>query len=168
MSNPQEGNRIILLGLAIALALAALFTQWGVLTVTMEDLRESLTIDGHPVGDGGMADSLGGMMAAMLNGSRIPVTGLNGHLSLGPLKIPNWLPVLTVIAGLIFTFTNHRQLSAVPRVWVSVLLISGIVAGAWAVVLFTAKGTLGIGGILLIAAAAIGLSQQRALPDHEN
>ena len=162
MNNPQEGNRIILLAVAIALAVAALFVQWGVITLTAEDLRESMTINGQKVSGGDMGDLLGGMMSSMMAGMSIPVSGLNGNLVLGPVKLPYWLAIAAVIAGLVFTITNSRQLSAVPRKLIYTLLASGIITGVWAAIVILTKGSMGLGALLLVAAAVIGLTQQKA------
>jgi hypothetical protein len=161
MSNPQEGNRIILLGLAIALAMASLFVQWGVITVSADMLRESMTINGQKVGQTGMDDMFGGMMSSMMSGMQIPVSGLNGNLVLGPLKIPYWLTVVAVIAGIVFIITNSRQVSAVPQKLVFALLGFGVITAVWASVVMLTSGTIGLGAFLLLGASIIGFTQQR-------
>lgn len=162
MNNPQEGNRIILLGLAIALAVASLFVQWGVLTVSADDLRESMTINGQKVGESGMGNLFGDMMSSMISGMKIPVSGLNGNLVLGPVKIPYWLTVAAVIAGIVFTITNSRQASAVPQKLVFTLLAIGVITAVWASVVMLSSGSIGLGAFLLLGASIIGFTQQRA------
>lgn len=164
MSNPQEGNRIILLALAIALALASLFVQWGVLTVSADDLRESMTINGQKVGESGMDNLWGGMMSLMMPGMKIPVSGLNGSLVLGPVKIPHWLTVAAVIAGIVFIITNSRQVSAVPQKLIVTLLAVGVITAVWASVVMLSSGSIGLGAFLLLGASIIGFTQQRASP----
>jgi hypothetical protein len=94
---------------------------------------------------------------------KIPVSGLNGNLGLGPLKIPYWLTVAAVIAGIVFIITNSRQVSAVPQKLVFALLALGVITAVLAsVVMLTTSGTIGIGAFLLLGASVIGFTQQRA------
>lgn len=158
MSNPQEGNRIILLGLAAALAFVSLFVQWGVLSVSADDLRAGLTINGQNVG----ASARGDLLAVLMSGMKIPVTGLNGNLVLGPLKIPYWLTISAVIAGLVFVFTNSRRISAVPRKLVVTLLALGLLTAVWSSVVMLTSGTIGVGAFFLLSASVIGFTLQRA------
>jgi len=163
MINPKQGNRTILLLLAVTMAIAAIFVQWGIVTVTADDLRESITINGQKVSGEGMGNVLGGMMSSMFSGMNVPVSGTNGNLVLGPIKIPYWVAISAVIVGLLLTITNTFKFSDVPRILVFGLLISGIVAGIWAVIVFLANGSMGIGALLLITSSIIGLTQQRPL-----
>ena len=79
VNTPKAGNRMILLGLAVALAVASLFVQWGAITIaTSEDLRESITINGENASGDAMGEIFGSMMSSMLSGMRVPVSGLNG------------------------------------------------------------------------------------------
>jgi len=162
MINPQQGNRIILLLFAIALAVAAFFVQWGVVTITAEDLRESVTINGQKAGDD-VSGLFGSMMTSMFSGMKVPVSGSNGNLVLGPLKIPYWLAILSVIIGLLLTVTNSLQVSAIPRKLILGLLAVGVVCGLWALVVLLTNGSIGLGSLLLVAASIIGFTQQRPL-----
>lgn len=158
MNNPQKGNRLILLVTALVLAGSSLFIQWGVLTVREENLPEmNLSMNGQSVAGG----ALDGLLGAMMLGREIPVTGLNGHLPLGPVTIPFWLPVGAVIAGILFTVTNQARLSAVPRKLMLALMACGVVAGVWAGIILLSEGTVGVGGFLLVTASVIGWMQQK-------
>lgn len=163
MTNPKQGNRILLLSLAMAIAATAIFVQWGVITITEKELHDSMTFNGQRVSGGAMGGMFDDVMSMMLVGMTVPVSGLSGSLVLGPLTIPYWVPVAAVIIGLLLTLTNSVRFSEVPRKLVFLLLIGGLVAGAWAVVGLMAGGTLGVGPLLLIGASVIGLTQQRPL-----
>jgi len=164
MSNPQKGNRIILLGLAIALASASLFVQWGVLPVSADDIRESMTINGQKLAGSDMGDFFGGMVSSMISGMEIPISGRNGTLVAGPLKIPYWLTIAAVIAGIVFIATNSLQVSAVPQKLIFTLLAVGGVAAVWASVVMLASGSIGLGAFLLLGASIIGFTQQQTTP----
>lgn len=163
MNNPKIGNRVILLGFAIALAIASLFVQWGVVTLTPEAVQASMTINGQKVSQDGMGALLGGMMSSMVSGMDVPISGVNGRLDLGPLKIPYWLPVTTVLGAIVITILNSIGFSDFPRKVVMALLVFGILTGVWAMIAITGNGTIGVGALLLIAAAVIGISQQTSL-----
>ncbi len=167
MNNPKHGNRVILLVLAIVMAVATIFVQWGVITLTADDVRESMTINGQRVSDESLGGMLGGMMSSMLVGVPVPVTGLNGSLVLGPLKIPYWLAIAAVVIGLLLTVTNSVRFSDVSQKLVFGLLVAGIVSGAWSAVVLLTRGSIGVGPLLLIGASVIGLTQQGPLKsDH--
>ena len=153
---------MILFGLAVALAVASLFVQWGAITIaTSEDLRESITINGENASGDAMGEIFGSMMSSMLSGMRVPVSGLNGNFVLGRITIPYWLSIVAAIAGILFTITNSRKLSEIPSKLILALLLSGIVAGIWAVIALLMSGSVSIGAFLLIGASIIGLTQQK-------
>ncbi len=158
MTDPKLGNRIIVHVIALALAIGALFARWGVATVRPQDVKVDLNEAG------GMAKALGGMMAAMLSGMKLPVTGLHGSLSLGGLSLPLWTAIAATVLGLALSLTNVLRVSAIPRKAVAGLLLFGAVVAVWAIVEFTIHGSVEIGGFLLLAACVAGLLQQRSQP----
>ncbi|MFO0914255.1 MAG: hypothetical protein U0795_14950 [Pirellulales bacterium] len=163
MNNPKLGNRVILLVVAITLAVASLFVQWGVIRVTAGDLQSNMTFNGQNVPSGDMENLFGGMMSSMLSGMGISVNGLNGSLFLGPLKIPFWIAIAAVVCGNLITISNNLRFSDVPRSVVISLLSAGLGAGVWGLIAFLTNGTIGLGALLLIAAAIIGLTQQKGV-----
>lgn len=163
MNNPKLGNRVIILGVAIGLAIASLFVQWGVIHISSGDLQSNMTFNGQNVPAGDMGNLFGGMMSSMLSGMGLPVNGMNGSLHLGPLKIPFWVAVIAVVCGNAITISNSVGFSEIPRTVVISLLGAGIVAGAWALIAILGSGTLGLGALLLIAASIIGMTQQKGL-----
>ena len=162
MNTPRDGNRIILLSLAIAIAVASLFVQWGVMTVTADDLRGNVTVNGHKLSTEGFGGLFEGMISSMLSGASAAVSGLNGILTLGSLRIPYWLGIAAVLVGLLLTMTNLIRFSAIPKTLIVALLASGLVTGVWASVAILNRGSLGVGALLLIGASVIGLVQQRS------
>ncbi|TLD70515.1 hypothetical protein FEM03_12380 [Phragmitibacter flavus] len=156
--NPKLGNRIILLSVAIVFAVASLFAQWGTIKLTADDLRDSMTINGQKVGMEGM---LSGMMSSMLTGMTVPLTGQNGSVGLGPIKLPYWLAIAAVIFGLAVTITNATGISDVPRNIIRGLLGFGLVISLWALVVMLLRGSIGLGAFMLIGAAIAGLLHQQ-------
>ncbi len=161
MNQPQEGNRLILMVLALGLAIASLFVQWGVITLSGEDLTKAMVIDGQKM-SGDMGGLLGGIMSSIMSEMKFPVNGMNSHLSLGPLKIPNWLMITSAMTGIVFIFTNSTGFSAIPSKVIFGLLALGITAGLWFMILVLTNGAVGVGALLLIVASVIGFSLQKS------
>jgi hypothetical protein len=159
--NPKLGNRIILLSVAIVFAVVSLFVQWGTVKLTADDLRESMTINGQNVGMEGMGGMLSGMMSSMMTDMSIPLTGQNGSVTLGPIKLPFWLAIAAVIFGLAVTITNATGISDVPRNVIRGLFCFGIAITLWALVVMLLRGSIDLGGLMLIGAAIAGLLQQQ-------
>lgn len=159
--NPKLGNRIILLSVAIVFAIASLFVQWGTITLTADDLRGSMTINGQKVGMEGMGDMFSGVMSSMMTGITVPLTGLSGNMSLGPIKLPYWLAIAAVVFGLVVTITNATGISDVPRKIIRGLFGFGLVISLWALAVMLLRGSIGLGGLMLIGAAITGFLQQQ-------
>lgn len=164
MTNPKLGNRLILLTLAIALAVGSLFTLWGVGTVTEKDLQQSSLTFGHAKVTGKPAASFMEGFLGIKPGTKIPVDGLHGQVALGPVSVPYWALVASVVLGLLLTVANSCRFADVPRKLVVGLLALCVLLMLWDVVddMFR-DATPRIGEFLAIAAAVIGLAQQRPL-----
>lgn len=160
MFDPKTGNRVILLGVALALAVASLYVQWGIIKIEPADLKASMTINGKQVASEGLGEILGGVMSSVLSGMEVPVSGLNGNMDVGNLKIPFWLPIAIISTGIVLTMLNAIRFSDISWKIVVALLIAGILAIIWALVGIVNHGTLGLGAFLAITSAVIGISQQ--------
>lgn len=160
--NPKLGNRVILLSVAIVFAIASLFVQWGTIKLTTDDLRDSMTINGRKVGMDGAGDMISETMSSMLmlTGMTVSLTGKSGSVSLGPIKIPYWVAIAAVVFGLIVTITNAVGISDVPRGVIRGLFVSGLAISLGALVVMLLYGSAGIGALMLIGAAIVGLLQQ--------
>ena len=158
----QLGNRIILLSIAIVFAVASLFVQWGTITITAHDLRDSTTTRGQKFAIDGMEGmrDVTRLMPSMMNGMPVPLTAQNGTVHLGPLQLPYWLGIGAVVIGLAVTVTNATDLSDMPRSLIRVLCCFGVAISLWALFVMYSRGLIGIGALMLIAAAVIGFTQQ--------
>jgi|GEM_PF-6924171 len=155
----QLGNRIILLSIAIVFAVASMFVPWGTITITIDDLRDTggqkLAIDGM----GGVGD-VTRLMPSMMNGMPVALTAQSGTVNLGPLQLPYWLGIAAVVIGLAVSVTNATDLSDMPRSLIRVLCCFGVAISLWALFVMHSRGSIGIGALMLIAAAVIGFTQQ--------
>ena len=158
----QLGNRIILLSIAIVFAVASLFVQWGTITITADDLRDSMTTGGQKFAIGGMGGigDVTRLMPSIMNGMPVALTAQSGTVNLGPLQLPYWLGIAAVVIGLAVTVTNATDLSDMPRSLIRVLCCFGVAISLWALFVMHSRGSIGIGALMLIAAAVIGFTQQ--------
>jgi hypothetical protein len=161
MINPQQGNRTILLLLAIGMAVAAFFVQWGVVTITADDLRDSLTINGQKPGDG-LGELFGGMISS-LSGMKVSCHGHQRQLdswaaqdslfapdTFGDCRTPAYSYQLT--SGIRHPPNSHSRLACSRGCWRRM--------GSDCI---SQQGSMGIGSLLLIAASIIGFKQQQSL-----
>jgi xanthine/uracil permease len=164
-SQAQKGNRIILLSLAVGLAIASLFVQWGTVRFTAEMVKDELKRTDPALSGGLLVEGLSGLMSGLLADQAIPVTGQSWHMELGSVKVPCWLAVVSVVVGLLITMTNQTGFSDISRVLVVSMLAMGLVCAGWGVITLLNHGTLGVGAFLLTAAAGVGLAQQIRVRD---
>lgn len=156
-SNPQTGNRVVLLLAAFVMVLCALFVDWGTSTLSADDMmRESAhhvrTKGGLP-GSEKLAVTLSGAFARSV---LIPVSAANSAVYLGPVRFPYWAGCVFSGFALIVLTLNTIGFSAVSKVYVLVLLAAGTFVAMWALVNMLANGALGSGAVLLLLASIIG------------
>ncbi len=167
MNNSRLVTRLVLLGIAGTLTALSLFSQWGSITMppNMKSSDESSARgEETPSPEAAAAQK---MLEAMFSNLSLPVTGLNGWLRFGFLNVPNWAIVALVALGLAGTAWNTMSVHRISQTLVWMLLLLGAAMCGRALIFFLGAGPLAIGTPLLLAAAIIGLCQQRPLSMRE-
>jgi hypothetical protein len=130
-------NTAIAATIATALIIAASFMPWG-------ELRGAIDIQ-SPFGDDFrfMNDALNAQFA-------VTVTAWNGTLTLGGLKLPNWLVVVAAVAVAAFCWLKATGTWPAPR-WLSLLLVAyGVLHTLFFTLTVAFNGTAGVGALLTI------------------
>ena len=144
MTTPQDGNKTLLYGGGIALALGSLFATWAAVNSPVHQaLAESKFMDGLPSG--------------IFGNVKARVSGLDLTTSLGFVSVPIWLIALAVCSAFVCLLLNQHKAAAVPRICILALLVIPMVVASIAVISILIHGTLGIGAFLLLAAGGIGI-----------
>jgi hypothetical protein len=157
-SNTQPGNRVILLIIAATLAVSSLFVNWGTITLTSKNIRESIITSTPSLGLAQLDEMFSDLLQGMV-GHKVPVTGMSGRLVAGPVVVPYWVTVTTAILGLLMLATNVVRFSSVPRWVIGALLLSAASMAGWALFVIMANGTIQVGILLFATAIGIGLFQ---------
>lgn len=156
-ANPRFGNRIIVLVIALILAIASFFLEWGTIPLTADHLRREAMPEAPALGaevNRVLSDVIGGM-----TGLRISVTGRTGRLMIGNVGVPYWVGILAVAVALAMSGTNAVGFSNVPRWIIGILLLAGGLMATWTLILFITDGSPGIGVFLFAVAVLLGLFQ---------
>ncbi len=155
--NPQIGNHIIIISIAIILALSSLFIQWGGITISENNIQNNMTINGQPPGQGGIQ-----MFGKLMVGSTIPITGLSGSINLWMIKFPCWLAIAGVIFALSVTITNIVNFSVIKPKIIYTLLYIGLLVNIWIMLILLFYGHISIGGFLFLGSIIICFKQQKS------
>ncbi len=140
---PRVTNQACAIGASIAMLLASLPLDW----VTIHNAQFNFGGAGQP-----MAFNL-----PMPAGFSIAATGMNGTLTIGPLKAPMWLFAGAGACLLLIGLLNELRLSAVPRA--AVLIPLGVVGAVLLVGLadvLSGDGSPGVGYWLALAGLGVG------------
>ncbi len=141
---PRVTNQAIAIGASIAMLLASLPLEW-------------VTIHNAQFNFGGGGPQQMGFNLPMPAGFSIAATGMNGTLTIGPLKAPMWLLAGVGACLLLIGLLNELRLAAVPK---SAVLIPLGVVGAFLLVglagVLADDGSLGIGYVLALAGLGVG------------
>ncbi|QDU88263.1 hypothetical protein Pla175_16370 [Pirellulimonas nuda] len=141
---PRVTNQAIAIGASIAMLLASLPLEW----VTIHNAKFNF--------GGGPGEQMG-FNLPMPAGFSIAATGLNGTLSLGPLKAPMWLLAGAAAGLLLIGLLNALRLAAVPKAAVLVPLgLIGLVLLVGLAGVLSGDGSLGAGYLLALAGIAVG------------
>ena len=135
--NTKLGNKIVGLGTAVLLAGISYFVQWGTLKIPPD------------------------FGIRYLPDQEFPILAVGGKISIASVSLPNWIGVVLVIYGLLLTITNLIRFSDISRLTICLILILGLAIALVSFQTMWTHGTPGLGVILLIAAAIIGLCHQR-------
>lgn len=127
------------------LTVVASFLSWGTFRPT--------NISGFPTGFPGE------LSAALFGNMTVSVDAWHGNLTLMGLQLPNWLPVVATVAAAYMVYVRSTGAQLSTRFVPALLFYSLAHVGAFSLLLlFSGRGALGIGAILMLLAIA-GLMQ---------
>ena len=145
-STSKNGNAVIIALVAAGLAFASIFTEWGTANISTEEISRN---------SNSVIEELGGLLIAGLAGGRMIITGESSFKFLG-MMIPMWIISAIVIAGAGIAAANLSKYAALPRLVPQILCGIGAAMAIYFMVSLL-DGGLGIGIILLLAGAGLGL-----------
>ena len=145
------GNRVFLLALLAVVAIGATFVRWGTIVVTPGSVT-STTEGGQP-----MPEIMQNLFEGMFNGQSLPIDGIHGSVSLGPLQIPLWFCTVAVVFGAVVSSLNLLQFTKLPSAIAILSFLFAFAVSVWASCMFLLSGSIGLGSILFLVVSVVGV-----------